>query len=62
MEQYQNKQNSKIANIINHIAAGMCQKTIGMTMVIYKYEGDTYNYPFIMEHQEFYEKHLKITK
>jgi hypothetical protein len=29
----------------------MCYKTLGVTMVIYKYEGDTYDYPFIMEHR-----------
>jgi hypothetical protein len=30
-------------------------------MVIYKYEGDTYDYPFIMEHQSF-TKNLEVVE
>jgi DNA polymerase elongation subunit (family B) len=40
----------------------MCYKTLGVTMVIYKYEGDTYDYPFIMEHREFYKEHLEVVE
>jgi len=43
-------------------AAGMCNKILGVTMVVYKYEGDTYDYPFVMEHREFYQKHSEITE
>jgi hypothetical protein len=38
----------------------MCEKTIGLTLVVYKYEGDDYEYPFMMEHREFYKKHTKM--
>lgn len=62
MDRYKNKTNDKIALVINDIASGMCDKTLGLTMVIYKYEGDTHEYPFIMEHTEFYNKHSKINQ
>ncbi len=57
MEKYENKSNGKVAIIISDNAAGMCYKTLGVTMVVYKYEGDDYDYPFIMEHREFYQTH-----
>lgn len=62
MKKYKNKTDSKVAIIISNMAAGMCNKTLGVTMVIYKYEGDTYDYPFVMEHKEFYQKHSEITE
>ncbi len=60
MKEYKNKTNGKVATIISDRAAGMCNKTLGITMVVYKYEGD--DYPFIMEHREFYQKHSEITE
>jgi hypothetical protein len=62
MKKYKSKLNGKVAIIISDKAAGMCNKTLGITMVVYKYEGDTYDYPFIMEHREFYQKHSEITE
>lgn len=60
MSRYRSKVDGKVAIIINDKAAGMCSRTLGVTMVIYIYEGDTKDYPFIMEHQEFYQKHFKL--
>jgi hypothetical protein len=60
LKKYKSKVNGKVAIIISYRAAGMCNKTLGVTMVVYKYEGDTYDYPFIMEHLEFYQKHSEI--
>jgi hypothetical protein len=57
MKKYKNKTNGKVAIIISDRAAGMCNKTLGVTMVVYKYEGETCDYPFIMEHREFYKRH-----
>jgi hypothetical protein len=59
---YKNKTNGKAAIIISNNGSGMCYKTLGVTMVIYKYEGDTYDYPFIMEHREFYKEHLEVVE
>ena len=60
MEKFINNKTNKTAIVISSRAAGMCQKTIGLTLVIYKYEGDDYEYPFVMEHREFYNKHSKV--
>lgn len=60
MKKYKSKLNGKVAIIISDRAVGMCDKILGLTMVIYKYEGDTHDYPFIMEHREFYQKHSKV--
>lgn len=60
MEKYINNITKKIAIIISNNAAGMCEKTIGSTLVIYKYEGDVLDYPFVMEHREFYGKHSLV--
>ena len=54
---YKNNSNGKIAIIISDNAAGMCEKTLGLSMVIYKYEGDNFNYPFVMTRREFYRSH-----
>jgi len=60
MEKFINNINNKTAVIINRMAAGQCEKTMGLTLVIYKYEGDVYEYPFVMEHREFYNKHSRV--
>jgi len=62
MKKYKSKLNGKVAIIISDRAAGMCNKTLGVTMVVYKYDGDTYDYPLVMEHREFYQKHSEITE
>lgn len=62
MEKYKNKINNKVTIIISDKAVGMCNKTLGVTMVVYKYEGDIYDNPFIMEHREFYKEHSRIKK
>jgi hypothetical protein len=58
-KKYKNKKNGKVAIIISDKSAGMCSATLGKTFVVYKYEGDTYNYPFIMEQKEFYQTHCE---
>ena len=61
MEKFINNKTNKTAIVINSLAAGMCEKTMGLTLVIYKYEGEDYEYPpFVMEHREFYRKHSKV--
>lgn len=60
MKKYKNNKTNKIAIVSSDMAAGMCKITLGVTMVVYKYEGDSYDYPFIMEHREFYQTHSEI--
>jgi hypothetical protein len=60
MEKFINNINNKTAVIINSLAAGMCEKTRGLTLVIYEYEGEDYGYTFVMEHKEFYKKFSKV--
>jgi len=55
-----NKVTGKTAIIISDNAAGMCKNTLGVTLVIYRYEGDTQKYPFFMEHLEFYKKNDEV--
>jgi len=57
MNKYRNKRTNKIAIVSEQSATGMCPKTMGMKMVIYNYESD---YPFIMEHNAFYDTHEAI--
>lgn len=44
--------------VIDQIAAGMCDKTIGLTLVIYKRKDDDFHR--IMEHTEFYRKYEEV--
>jgi hypothetical protein len=62
MERFIHSRTNKVVILINGKAAGMCVKTIGMTMVIYEYENENekYDYPFIMEHREFYKQYTKV--
>ena len=57
---YLNKDTLVMVKVISDKAAGMCDKTIGMTMVIYEICGSGLDYPFFMEHREFYKKHTKV--
>lgn len=57
MKRYRYRRNKKIAVVSEERAAGMCKHTIGMTIVVYKYEEDNYDYSFVMEHREFYDSH-----
>ena len=57
---YRRNLDGKIVEILNRIAAGMCNITLGKTFVVYKYSEEELNYVFIMEHQEFYSKHSEI--
>ena len=60
MKKYANNKNGKVAIIIYDNAAGLCRRTIGYRMVVFKYEGDNVNYPFVMLHNSFYETHSEI--
>jgi hypothetical protein len=62
MERFIHNRTDKVVIVINEKAAGMCVKTIGMTIVIYEYENEKYDYPFIMEHKEFYRHYTKLSK
>ena len=57
---YRRNLDGKVVEILNRIAAGMCNITLGKTFVVYKYSEEELNYVFIMEHQEFYSKHSEI--
>jgi hypothetical protein len=58
MSKYINNKTGKVAEIISKKAAGMCSKTLGLTMVVYRYGGDSFDYPLVMESGEFHEKHF----
>lgn len=60
MKKYINVKDGTIVIVSNINAAGMCEKTIGLTFVIYKSENSTLDYPFVMENCEFHKKY-KIT-
>jgi hypothetical protein len=60
MERFVNNKTNKVVILVNGNAAGMCGKTIGMTFAVYEYENEKYDYPFIMEHREFYKNYTKI--
>lgn len=59
---YKNNKSGKVAVAYNTMAAGMCHRTKGMTLVIYYYEDEDSNlgYPFVMEHREFYKEFTEI--
>jgi len=59
MTKYINKVNGKNVIIVDDKTAGMCNKTFGTTMVVYKYDGDSYDHLLVMEHIEFYKNHFK---
>ncbi len=60
MIKYVNKVSHKTAIIISDKAAGMCEKTLGLTLVIYKYEEDSQAPLFVMKSSEFYQKHREL--
>lgn len=60
MKKYKKISNKKIAVIISDKAAGMGEKTIGTSYVIYKYEEDNLDFPFVMTNKEFYNTHSEI--
>lgn len=57
MRKYKNIDNGKSVVIINDKAAGMCNKTRGMTIVIFKYKEENNDFLYVMEHKEFYNQH-----
>jgi IMP cyclohydrolase len=57
---FKNISNGKTADVVSFKAAGMCNKCIGITFVVFNYEEDNLDFPLIMEHIEFYRKHKKI--
>lgn len=58
--QYKNNNSGKIVTVIDPIAAGMCNKTLGLTLVIYKEAGNKFHQ--VMEHKEFYHRFTKINE
>jgi hypothetical protein len=62
INKYKSKLNGKVAIIISNRAAGVCDKTLGTTMIVFKYENDNYDYPLIMEYKQFYREHSEITE
>lgn len=53
-----NKYNGKKAYVISYKMAGMCDATIGRTMVLYRIEGE--GYYFTMDSKEFFQKHTEL--
>lgn len=62
MVRFRCKNDGKIAEVISTMAAGMCSKTIGMTLVIYTHIDENLEYPLVMEHNEFHKKYSEIQK
>ena len=58
MNQYKNKFTGETVFVKDKIACGMCSRTIGRTLVIYKFKEDDFHR--VMDHIEFYEQHEKI--
>jgi len=49
---YKNVMTKKVVTVSDMIATGMCEKTIGMTLVIFKGEGDEVSK--VMERRNFH--------
>jgi hypothetical protein len=61
MSKYVNKTTGKIVIVETKRAAGMCNKTLGCTMVIYKEEKPKSQYThFVMESKEFHDKFVEL--
>ena len=58
MEKYRFKTNKKEIFVIDKIAAGVCDKTMGKTFVLFKMNLDD-KFSRVMEHTEFYKKYEK---
>jgi|TARA_R110000744_G_scaffold26640_2_gene65377 hypothetical protein len=56
---YKSKTTKNIVTIIDKMGAGMCSKTLGMTLVIFKFEGDL-DFHRVMEHTEFNAKYEEL--
>lgn len=56
--EYENVMTKKVVIVSDMIAAGMCEKTIGMTFVIFKGEGDEISK--VMESRNFHTEYEKI--
>jgi len=58
MVYYKNNNTGEIVEILYSDVAGMCNRTLGLTMVVYSDDGHI----FAMEHREFYNEYSKINK
>ena len=56
---YKSKTTNNIVTVIDKIGTGMCSKTLGMTLVIFKFEDDL-DFHRVMEHREFYAKYEEV--
>tara|TARA_R110000782_G_scaffold252394_1_gene340178 strand:+ start:3157 stop:3336 length:180 start_codon:yes stop_codon:yes gene_type:complete len=56
---YKSKTTNNIVTVIAKTGYGMCSKTIGLTMVVFKLEGEL-DFHRIMEHSEFYSKYEEV--
>jgi hypothetical protein len=56
---YKCKTTNNTVTVIDKIGAGMCSKTLGMTLVIFKFEDDL-DFHRVMEHKEFYAKYEEV--
>lgn len=56
---YENVMTKKVVIVLDMMAAGMCEKTIGMTLVIFKGEGDEISK--VMESKNFHTYYEKLT-
>lgn len=56
---YRSKTTNNIVTVIDKKGAGMCGKTLGMTLVIFKFEDDL-DFHRVMEYREFYAKYEEV--
>lgn len=51
---------NRIAIVENSMGAGLCQRTLGLTFVLFNFEDQPLDYPLIMHNEEFYRKYTLI--
>ncbi len=58
---YRSKITNNIVTVIDKTGAGMCIKTLGATLVIFKLEEDL-GFHLVMEHREFHAEYIKLSE
>jgi len=58
MKTYKHYLTNKIVTVVDMAGVGMCRRTIGRTMVLYKEKGDSFHR--VMDSEEFYNEYKKI--
>ena len=56
---FKSKTTNNIVTVIDKLGTGMCSKTLGMTLVIFKFEDDL-DFHRVMEYREFNAKYEAV--